>query len=98
MKKIVIFIVVALTILVVCIELLRTGFYSKEELSKEERTQILDVLNTRVSIDNAEHTVKNAIEIMVKSFSSSCNSLDFTKLLLPELKQYNEIYENNGDV
>ena len=69
-----------------------------EDLSKEERAQILDILNKHVSIDNAEHTVKNAIEMSIKSFSSCCTTLDSAKLLLPKLRINDEIYENDGDV
>jgi CRISP-associated protein Cas1 len=81
----------------VLLEILPNSQGYEIELSKEDRVQVLDILNSYVIIGNEKHTVKNAIEIMVKSFSSCCSNGDYTLLKLPILT-YESLYENDGDV
>lgn len=70
------------------------------ELSKEERIQLLDILNYRCRIDNCNHTLQYAIELFVKMFSTSVQEKDLSKSVFPYVihNYVKENYENDGDV
>jgi CRISPR-associated protein Cas1 len=58
---------------------------SDSSLTKEERNQILDILNYNVTIGIKRYSIKHAIDIEVESFVKSISNQDIKCLLLPKL-------------
>lgn len=54
-------------------------------LSKEDRQQIVDILNFSAIIDNKKYTVKHAIERTVESFVQAIEADSTTPLILPQI-------------
>lgn len=58
---------------------------NKEELSSEDKRQLINLINYNVKIDGEFHSISNAIDKMVKSFSACISKNDYKQLLLPEI-------------
>ncbi|MBC7765543.1 MAG: type II CRISPR-associated endonuclease Cas1 [Hyphomonadaceae bacterium] len=57
----------------------------QHELTKEYRARLVNLLHHDIKIRDENQTVLHAIQVMLSSFSSACQSGDFKKLQLPEL-------------
>ena len=64
--------------------------FSKKDFSTEEKKRIFEVVNCLVLIDNKKFNISNAIEYMIKSYSTSINnSTNVVKLpVLIDLEGY----------
>lgn len=71
-----------------------------EELTKEERMKLLDILNYSCSIDERRHTLQNAIELFVKMYSSTVQEKDLSRSVFPYVvdNYVKKNYENDGHV
>ncbi|MDB2107404.1 type II CRISPR-associated endonuclease Cas1 [Clostridium paraputrificum] len=59
---------------------------SKDDiLDKDHRISLVDLLNYECIIAGQKHSVLNAIDKMISSYSSCCEKKDYSKLLLPRL-------------
>ncbi len=54
-------------------------------LSKQDRQQIIDILNYNVIISNKKFTIKHAVERTVESFVDSIETKEASRLLLPSI-------------
>lgn len=57
----------------------------ENEIEKEDKIFLVQVLNEQVIIDNEKHSLHNAIEICIKSLRTCFNEKDYSKLKLPTL-------------
>lgn len=57
-----------------------------EDLTKENRIDLVNLLNYEMLIDDKNHSVLNAIDKMVSSYTAACNKKDFRLLKVPTLK------------
>lgn len=57
----------------------------KVELSKEDKYNLVDLLNYDMTINNGKHSLLNAIDIVVESLSSSFYKNDYELIKLPTL-------------
>lgn len=57
----------------------------EDELSKENRTQLIDLVNNNCYIDGQRHSILNAIDKMISSYTTAINKKDFRLLKLPEI-------------
>ena len=55
----------------------------KDEFETKIRNELVDLLNYDVIIDGKRHCVLNAINVMLSSFTTSIQSKDYEKLLVP---------------
>lgn len=55
-----------------------------DELTKEKRVALIDLVNTECRINNQNHSIINAIEKMISSYTTACNTKDYRLLRLPE--------------
>lgn len=58
-----------------------------DELSRYHRVALVDLINHECIIDGQNHSVLNAIDKMVSSYTTACSKKDFRLLKLPEIKQ-----------
>ncbi len=58
---------------------------SSSELSKENRAQLIQILQLQTNIDNDCYTLQSAIRICVKSLISALKNKDYHKLNLPSI-------------
>lgn len=56
-----------------------------DTLTPKDKTHLVNVLNQRVSMSGEQHVIRYSIELMVKSFSSVCESGDYAKVVLPRI-------------
>lgn len=57
----------------------------EEELTRENRTQLIDLVNNNCYIDGQKHSILNAIDKMISSYTTAINKKDFRLLKLPEI-------------
>lgn len=55
-------------------------------LTKEDRIQLVDLLNYQCVIDGKNHSILNGIDKMISSYTTACSKKDFRLLKLPEIK------------
>ena len=66
------------------------------ELTKEDKHNLINVLNKRIRIDNREHYITNALSIYVKSI---LNAIEQREPMLIKYPDYElSLYESNSDV
>lgn len=58
-----------------------------DALSKEHRIALVDLVNSECIIDEQNHSILNAIDKMVASYTTACSKKDFRLLKLPTIKQ-----------
>lgn len=56
-------------------------------LTKEHRIALVDLVNYECIIDGQNHSILNAIDKMVSSYTTACSKKDFRLLKLPVIKQ-----------
>lgn len=61
----------------------RQNINLKDEFRTKIRNELVDLLNYDVIIDGKRHCVLNAINVMLSSFTTSIQSKDYEKLLVP---------------
>lgn len=61
----------------------RQNIKLKDEFETKIRNELVDLLNYDVIIDGKRHCVLNAINVMLSSFTTSIQSKDYEKLLVP---------------
>lgn len=59
-----------------------------DELSKQNKLSLIDLLNVEVRWNNKLMKLHNAIEKYISSFTSAIDNADVNKLLIPEVKTY----------
>lgn len=59
----------------------------EDVLTKEHRIALVDLVNYECIIDGRNHSILNAIDKMVSSYTTACSKKDFRLLKLPEIKQ-----------
>ena len=57
-----------------------------DELTKEHRIALVDLLNCECIINNQNHSLLNAIDKMISSYTTACNKKDYKLLKLPKIK------------
>ncbi|MGF0108927.1 type II CRISPR-associated endonuclease Cas1 [Clostridium sp. SGI.024] len=57
-----------------------------DELTKENRIALVDLINCDCIIDNKNHSILNAIDKMVASYTTACSKKDYRLIKLPEIK------------
>ncbi|WP_163193533.1 type II CRISPR-associated endonuclease Cas1 [Clostridium thermarum] len=57
----------------------------KDELSSIDKRNLINLINYNIKIDDEIHSVKNAIDKMVTSLSTSINKDNYNELLLPDI-------------
>lgn len=57
-----------------------------DELTREHRIELVNLLNYQCIIDGKNHSILNAIDKMVSSYTTACSKKDFRLLKLPEIK------------
>lgn len=57
-----------------------------DELTKEYRIALVDLLNCECVINNQSHSVLNAIDKMISSYTTACNKKEYRALNLPIIK------------
>lgn len=57
------------------------------ELTKEDRIALIDLINYECIIDDKKHSILNAIDIMIASYNTACSKKDYRVLKLPKLKK-----------
>lgn len=63
----------------------RTHGSGTDSLTPQDKAHMLNVLNERVCVNAESHGVRYAIELVVKSFSSVCESGDYAGIVLPTI-------------
>ncbi|MDU6295370.1 type II CRISPR-associated endonuclease Cas1 [Clostridium celatum] len=58
----------------------------EDELTREHRVELVNLLNYQCIIDGKNHSILNAIDKMVSSYTTACSKKDFRLLKLPEIK------------
>lgn len=58
----------------------------KNELTKEDRIALVDLINYDCIINNQSHSIINSIDKTISSYSSACSNKDFSLLKLPTIK------------
>ncbi|NMM63708.1 type II CRISPR-associated endonuclease Cas1 [Clostridium sp. P21] len=56
-------------------------------LTKEHRIDLVDLINYECTIDGQNHSILNAIDKMISSYTTACSKKDFRLLKLPLIKQ-----------
>lgn len=56
------------------------------ELTRENRVELVNLLNYQCIIEGKNHYILNAIDKMVSSYTTACSKKDFRLLRLPEIK------------
>lgn len=57
-----------------------------DELTREHRIELVNLLNYQCIIDGKNHSILNAIDKMVSSYTTACSKKDFRLLKLPKIK------------
>lgn len=57
-----------------------------DELYRENRIQLVDLVNYQCVIDGQNHSILNAIDKMISSYTTALSKKDFRLLKLPEIK------------
>lgn len=57
-----------------------------DELTKENRIELVNLLNYQCIFEGKNHSVINAIDKMISSYTTACNKKDFRLLKLPVIK------------
>lgn len=60
---------------------------SEDELSREHRIELVNLLNYQCIIDGKNHSILNGIDKMVSSYTTACNKKDYRLLKLPLIKE-----------
>lgn len=58
-----------------------------DELTKEHRIGLVNLVNSECIIDNQNHSILNAVDKMIASYTTACSKKDFRLLKLPIIKQ-----------
>lgn len=56
-------------------------------LQKKNRMSLIDLVNYECLIDEKSHSILNAIDIMISSYTTACSKKDFRLLKLPIIKK-----------
>jgi CRISPR-associated protein Cas1 len=57
------------------------------ELTKDDRIALVDLINSECIIEKQNHSILNAIDKMIASYTTACSKKDFRLLKLPTIKQ-----------
>lgn len=57
-----------------------------DELTREHRIELVNLLNYQCIIDGKNHSILNAIDKMISSYTTACSKKDFRLLKLPKIK------------
>lgn len=57
-----------------------------DDLTKENRIALVDLINYDCIIEGKNHSILNAIDKMVASYTTACNKKDYRLIKLPEIK------------
>lgn len=59
---------------------------SEDELTKAHRISLIDILNYECVVDGKNHSILNAVDKMISSYTTACDKKDFRLLKLPTIK------------
>ena len=57
------------------------------ELKKEDRVALINLMNYECSIEDKNYSILNAIDIMIASYTAACSKKDYRLLKIPKLKE-----------
>lgn len=58
----------------------------EDELSRDDRIALVDLVNLNCIIDDKNHSILNAIDKMIASYTTALSKKDFRLLKLPDIK------------
>ncbi|MGL5380150.1 type II CRISPR-associated endonuclease Cas1 [Clostridium sp.] len=56
-----------------------------DELTKDDRINLINLINYECLIDGQKHSINNAIDKVISSYTAACNKKDFRLLKLPNI-------------
>jgi len=71
--------------------------YLVDKLTKDNRQSLINLINHVVIINNNKMKLRNAVDRYINSLTTAINRMDSEALIIPQIFEYNEYFEEDGD-